>query len=307
MVAIMEATPALDTLRKNPQARLALAIAAGVFGGLLLYRVFIWVHEWWEDGDADPYKPAIRALLMAVVLVAAFRWLRRRARRIRESEKSAQSCNKLSKLEFLFSTQEGARELDKITLNLKNRAAAAELTIANSLLVYAGRSAATLRNTLKEAKILLASSEITSDDSKIRCVFDQVFAETAALHFWAVMSRFWDEDEMDFWVAEDSRDAAYLEALREALEFADGTISGISPEIPKNYLTQRVVSYSDKSDGTTSTGEKFVNYVLRWLLPGKDPLLSLSTPFLSGPCMVTAGSLNPDELDAFCRLAHARA
>lgn len=52
------------------EIRLAATIAAGVFGGLLAYRLFMWTHEWWENLSTDNQQATL-VMALALVLVGA--------------------------------------------------------------------------------------------------------------------------------------------------------------------------------------------------------------------------------------------
>jgi peptidoglycan/LPS O-acetylase OafA/YrhL len=71
----------MNKLREQRDLRLAFSIAGGVFGGLALYRILIWTHEWWDDLYSEQKSNfLIGAILLATAagLVLGARWVLRR-------------------------------------------------------------------------------------------------------------------------------------------------------------------------------------------------------------------------------------
>lgn len=68
-----------EKLKKVLDLRLACTVAAGVFGGLFVYRVFMWIHEWLEE--TDNIGPSIAALIFIAVIAFAFIFVRRLIKR----------------------------------------------------------------------------------------------------------------------------------------------------------------------------------------------------------------------------------
>lgn len=71
-------------LKNSKDVRLAAAIAAGIFGGLFFYRLFMWAHEWWTDTE-DKSGLIVFALLIGSAVLAFFlvRAFIKRVKRVR--------------------------------------------------------------------------------------------------------------------------------------------------------------------------------------------------------------------------------
>jgi predicted PurR-regulated permease PerM len=71
----------VERLREKLDLRLALTIAAGISGGLIIYRLFMWTHEWWEElGSTNRSNVSGVVLILAIVagLFFGVRWTLRR-------------------------------------------------------------------------------------------------------------------------------------------------------------------------------------------------------------------------------------
>lgn len=67
----------LEKLKKYPEARRSLGIGAGVFIGLLAYRLVVWAFEWWTDAWVWQKEQVIE-VACAVALLATVVWAYRR-------------------------------------------------------------------------------------------------------------------------------------------------------------------------------------------------------------------------------------
>lgn len=85
----------LEKLKNHPEMRRALGIAAGIFAGLLAYRVTLWAisgfASWWlhvgymvDYGGSFDWRILVVAAVLAALATAVFRrlQLRRRAQRL---------------------------------------------------------------------------------------------------------------------------------------------------------------------------------------------------------------------------------
>lgn len=204
-----------------------------------------------------------------------------------------------SKLESLFAVGGGARELAALP---RERGA---LTISVALLTYAGQRAARLRDAINAAHSGSKGKWLASEAQQINCAFDYIFIEAAALCFWSVMSRFWDDDAGDFWVEDDSPDEWYLETLLDALDIADKIIGTASTKIPECYLSREVTFYNETVRGQPRSADKFAASVVQWVCHGAEPGSGSAARLISGLCLMAVAEVDRHELDALCRTAHA--
>lgn len=87
-----------NKLKSSRDLRLAATIAAGVFGGLFAYRLFMWSHEWWENLSTDNQQEMLATALGAAMAGIVFYALRRvRARIVRVKRARAESIESLRK------------------------------------------------------------------------------------------------------------------------------------------------------------------------------------------------------------------
>ena len=217
---------------------------------------------------------------------------------------------KRSKLEVLFATSEESREreIDKILRNPKCPSLASVI-ISATILTYAGQRAARLQDAINITKQEFDTIATKEERLDISCEFDQIFTEVAALCFWSVMNRYWNDDEGDFWVNEESADLDYLEDLRDALDFADSLIGDATKAVPEHYLYSDVKSYQREGPGNSSQAmERFTRSIGTWTFWGMTPTMSadFATRVVAAFSLNTIGEVNRNELDALCRLSYAR-
>jgi hypothetical protein len=214
---------------------------------------------------------------------------------------------RLSHLEYLFATQ--AEVSERVSILTKRPSDSTSLAASIAVLSYAGRRAARLRDAINLAKKRMKGRWSNELRQQIHSEFDHLFVETAALCFYAAMNKFWDEDESEFWVEDDSRDVEYLETLRNALAVADDIISDSCPAISSGYLAQEVAFLCESQGGKPQPVEKFIASVLQWSLPATE---TSDSPFsakqiISGFCLMAVKEVSPKELDAVCRFVEAQA
>lgn len=215
----------------------------------------------------------------------------------------------LSQLEYLFATQGNVPA--RVSFLSKRPYDSTSLAVSTAILSYAGGRAARLRDAINLAAKQMKGRWPADLRRQINSEFDHLFVETVALCFYAAMNRFWDEDEMDFWVEDDSRDADYLQTLRDALDVADEIISDSCTAISKTYLSQEVAFYCEKKEGESQPVEKFISSVLQWALPANAAAAPQGTPFsakqiFTGLCLMAVKELDPKELDVICRFVDAQ-
>lgn len=75
----------MERLREKLDLRLTLTIAAGIFGGLTLYRLFMWSHEWWADLSSERKTDLLSVALVAIIGGATHYGLRRVITRLNQS------------------------------------------------------------------------------------------------------------------------------------------------------------------------------------------------------------------------------
>jgi hypothetical protein len=204
-----------------------------------------------------------------------------------------------SQLESLFAISGGARELAALPRE------PGPLTISVILLTHAGKRAARLRDAINTAHERSKGKWLATEAQRINCAFDYIFIEAAALYFWSVMSRFWDDDVGDFWTEDDSPDAGYLETLVDSLDIADKIIGSASTKIPECYLSKEVAFYNETVDGQRRPIDKFAASVVQWLCYGAEPGPGSAARLISGFCMMAVAEVDRNELETICRTVHA--
>lgn len=208
-----------------------------------------------------------------------------------------------SELEYLFATHTGLGAIDAL---LKKLPWSEETkTVTAIILTYAGQRAARLRDAIALGHQRSNGKWRTSIPQRVDCNFDPIFIETAALCFWSVMDQYWDDDEMDFWIEDDSPDEPYLETLRDALDAADEIISKTSTKDLRCYLYQEVRFYNEPVDGEHRQPiEKYAASVATWVCRGADSGPGSLYRFIQGLSLMAAGEIDRIELESLCRTAH---
>lgn len=210
----------------------------------------------------------------------------------------------LSRLEFLFTTSEGSGELKKIIKAKTQRIQLPSIKVSVTILGHAGFLAAgILKATDKLANSKTLDGAVVLRQ-RLQCEYDAIFAETAALCFHLAMHQFWDGDADEFCVSDDPDgtdyfESDYLEALIEALDFADDTVCDISSKIPKTYIRLRALSYEEEPNAADHARDWFAANVVKLIFPNPEPAALL----LATLCMAASDEMHPDKLDALCRLA----
>lgn len=208
-----------------------------------------------------------------------------------------------TELECLFATRTGLSGIDALLKELPWSEEAK--TIAAIILTYAAQRAARLRDAISLGHAKTNGHWRTSTAQQVHCDFDPIFVETAALCFWSVMGRYWDDDEIDFWIEDDSPDEPYLATLTDALDVADDIVGKNSETDLRNYLYQEVRFYNEPLDGKRQPIEKFAASVATWVCRGSGPGSESAHRLIQGLSLMAVGEIDRVELESLCRAAHA--
>ena len=144
-------------------------------------------------------------------------------------------------------------------------------------------------------EVLKNHAVLTPEEAKeTRVCFDDIFIEIAALCFALLLGKNLNDGS-------DGPDAKYISTLKDALTSADGMLTYLSiTKRPVLYMKRRVYSYADPPPAVRPF-ESFNRRILSSVLPGKELMFQLATPFLTGQTQITFANLNPDQLEAFSR------
>ncbi len=206
-----------------------------------------------------------------------------------------------TELERIYTTVGGLEGVYKTISDSPESPAAPAFYLASGILTYAGKKSVALCHGLRETIALLKNKSFISPEEAgtIQVGFDDIFIEQAALCFSFLLGKRLNQSV-------DSFDANYMDGLKDALSMADEMFSRLSTtKKPDHYLTNRVYSYADPGR-VSPLFDMFNTHILKSIFKGKDPMLDLTSAYLTLHMQAAFACISPDQLEEMSRALYIR-